>query len=510
MYRPDDKDIDRLSREAAEHYQAPGSPAWDTLRKTLEKELPQEKEKKRRGFLFFFLLFAGLSLTGSTIWYNVHKNNPSTINDKTALDKQNGLKANTATKPTAPEVMADAKKAGLPADKKSANQSNSKTKNTSGQETAIASAGPDHAGTKITGKIANTLPLVKSTGKQNTGKADDPRSGISLASHTGRTHLVRPEIAKTQNLDLKTSHHATSNDIAVQRKTVKAKHSRKNTKQVPDEANLPGTENPDNNKETNTVNNNDKAGDHSLAIPPAPDSLNSHETAKDLPVTKPVIPITNPDSNKTATAKSKNPSKKDKAILLGLTGGFDFSTVKFTHGSNAGYNIGLMGGYQFNKHWAVLTGLIYTKKNYILNGKDYNPPKHDWTYYVDLQKVDGFCRMWELPVEARYTFNPGAKNVFFANAGLSSYFMKKQQYDYYYKNGMGVSMIAPWHNDSSFTHVFSILDLSIGLQKPVGKHMDLLIEPYAKIPLGGVGFGNIRLSSFGVNLTVQYKKPLKR
>ena len=65
MYNPDDKDIDRLSREAAEHYHAPGTPSWETLRQTLDKELPQEKEKKRRGFLFFFLLFAGLSLAGN-------------------------------------------------------------------------------------------------------------------------------------------------------------------------------------------------------------------------------------------------------------------------------------------------------------------------------------------------------------------------------------------------------------------------------------------------------------
>jgi len=56
MYKPDDKDIDRLSRDAAEHYHAPGQPSWDALQQILDKELPREKEKKRRGFLFFFFL----------------------------------------------------------------------------------------------------------------------------------------------------------------------------------------------------------------------------------------------------------------------------------------------------------------------------------------------------------------------------------------------------------------------------------------------------------------------
>ena len=117
--------------------------------------------------------------------------------------------------------------------------------------------------------------------------------------------------------------------------------------------------------------------------------------------------------------------------------------------------------------------------------------------------------MWELPLLARYTFNPASKSPFFVSAGMSSYFMKKQQYEYSYKTNMG-SMNASWTNDSTFNHVFSILDLSAGVEKRIGKHMNFQVEPYARIPLGGVGFGNIRLSSFGVNLTVQYRQPVKR
>ena len=45
MYKPDD-DIDDLSRNAAEHYKAPGAPSWDALEKVLDVELPKEEEKK--------------------------------------------------------------------------------------------------------------------------------------------------------------------------------------------------------------------------------------------------------------------------------------------------------------------------------------------------------------------------------------------------------------------------------------------------------------------------------
>src|SRR5450432_4503393 len=85
MYRPDDNDIDRLSREAAEHYLAPGTPSWDALRQSLDKEIPREKEKKRRGLLFFFFLTVGLLVAGSGIWYGIHTN--KTANKNKIVDK---------------------------------------------------------------------------------------------------------------------------------------------------------------------------------------------------------------------------------------------------------------------------------------------------------------------------------------------------------------------------------------------------------------------------------------
>ena len=85
MYQPDEKDIDRLSREAAEHYHAPGKPGWDALQQILDKELPEEEEKKRRGFFFFFLLL-GVSLAGSGLWYGIHviSNRPAVTSPVTA------------------------------------------------------------------------------------------------------------------------------------------------------------------------------------------------------------------------------------------------------------------------------------------------------------------------------------------------------------------------------------------------------------------------------------------
>ncbi|HSC36864.1 MAG TPA: hypothetical protein VLD19_03295, partial [Chitinophagaceae bacterium] len=67
MHHLDDKDLDRLSAAAAENYTPPGSPSWDALEQILDKELPQEK-RKRRGIFWFFLLPA-LFFAGAAYWY---------------------------------------------------------------------------------------------------------------------------------------------------------------------------------------------------------------------------------------------------------------------------------------------------------------------------------------------------------------------------------------------------------------------------------------------------------
>ena len=181
------------------------------------------------------------------------------------------------------------------------------------------------------------------------------------------------------------------------------------------------------------------------------------------------------------------------------------STVKFDYGDNAGYNIGIVGGYHFNKNWSVHTGAVYTKKNYKMDGGNYHSVVMS-TNYV-LETVDGSCRMWEVPVVGRYTFNSRTNARLFVSGGLSSYFMQEENYNYNYKY-YGNPGVRSWTNNSSSNYWFSILDLSAGVEKQLGPHLIGQVEPYARLPLSGVGFGKIQLSSFGVNVTLQYRKKI--
>jgi hypothetical protein len=143
-------------------------------------------------------------------------------------------------------------------------------------------------------------------------------------------------------------------------------------------------------------------------------------------------------------------------------------------------------------------------------GEDFTAPKGSIISYYKLEDVDGYCRMWEFPLVARYNISQGKRNNVFVSTGLSSYYMTKEHYNYSYYNAFGTLASRTSEYVSNDTHIMSILHLSAGFESRMSKNLSMIIEPYAKLPLGGVGFGNIMLSSFGLNFSVQYRQPAKK
>jgi hypothetical protein len=151
------------------------------------------------------------------------------------------------------------------------------------------------------------------------------------------------------------------------------------------------------------------------------------------------------------------------------------------------------------------TGVLYTRKNYTAVGKDFNAPKGTWLDNVMLDNVQGNCYMFDVPINIRYDLNTNNNHRYFVSTGLSSYFMKEENYDYYYQYPNGASAHRFRSYPSSKGHVFSILNISAGYEKNIGRNVSLQAEPYFKVPLTGVGYGSIRLNSYGVFFSLKYK-----
>jgi hypothetical protein len=202
----------------------------------------------------------------------------------------------------------------------------------------------------------------------------------------------------------------------------------------------------------------------------------------------------------TTAAKEKQLKKKEPKLYFGLQAGPDFSMVKSTHVRGTGYSFGLLAGYKFGKKFGVETGLLWDRKSYQSDGQYFNTEKLNWPH-VTIIDLTGYCNMFEIPLNLRYDFSANSKRTWFANAGLSSYLMKKESYDYDYQR-YGLYQKGHKEYQNTTTNWLSVAHLSIGLQKNLGAIGDLRIEPYVKLPVNGVGIGSMPLRSTGIYLGI--------
>ncbi|MDB5287554.1 MAG: hypothetical protein JWR05_2503 [Mucilaginibacter sp.] len=118
----------------------------------------------------------------------------------------------------------------------------------------------------------------------------------------------------------------------------------------------------------------------------------------------------------------------------------------------------------------------------------------------------------DIPVNIKYAFNP-QKNDTYISAGLSSgtFIDERYTYSYQYKgnNAAGTNLVPPQDETTSrsFNSFYfgKTLNVSFGMGYPLGKSNRLIIEPFLKYPLEGLGAQQIRFGAGGLNLKINFK-----
>jgi len=214
-------------------------------------------------------------------------------------------------------------------------------------------------------------------------------------------------------------------------------------------------------------------------------------------------PLNTNSGSTTSKPKAEN-KNSSKGIYAAIIGGPDLSTVAYQSTTQAGYSLGVLIGYQFNKRIAVETGLLWDKKYYYSNGAHFDKDAAQFPSSWDVLYLNGNCNMFEIPLNFRYNFATEVNHGFFAEAGLSSYLMKKEYYDYSY-----TSYNSPPHSrDSTYNkssnYIFSVIQISAGYEHTIGRNTSIRIEPYLKIPLQGIGIGNMPITSAGLYIGISH------
>jgi len=201
---------------------------------------------------------------------------------------------------------------------------------------------------------------------------------------------------------------------------------------------------------------------------------------------------------KTYGKKQNNNSSFAKNFFVSVSIGPDLSKV----GDNTGevrFTYGAGIGYQISKRFSVRTGFYAGRKVYTADPEDYHPPTNFWGYYPNLESIDANCKVYDIPVTVDYKISSNKKQSWFVSAGLSSFLMKEETYDYYFKPNYSPTYITYSKTiNNQNKHYFSVLNLSGGYTRVLNKNISLQAEPYFKIALDGIGYGKVKLNSGGV------------
>lgn len=491
MHPLSDNDLDRLSREASDQYDVEQSPsAWDKLENRLDKELPVKKEKDRRRFLWIF--FFAILLSGAGLFFILNSgSNKKDTTSQTAKTKEidtknssvNQLDHDTrelekiapspAVAETESPVRAQTGTAKKEADNKNSEKLSYSDKND--KKSQPPSISIPNKSKSNSGLIQVDTRLVKTQTKKN-NRPDNYGSNRRSKVYTkieDNKNKVDNRISKGNSSK---EGQKTQDDLAVTSlEEVKSDLSKTNSsKVIIDTAN-------------NLITNNsvekllgDKVTDSTTAVTQA---------KVDSPITK----------------KTKEKSINKNRWAFTFITGADISKIGGELKNKAGYDLGIQVSYNLTKRLSVNTGFVSTKKFYLAAGKDFQPPKHYFTYYVEkLISVDGSCNMWEIPLNLRYDLISKSKIKWYINGGLSSYIMRKQSYtyDYIYNS---VRTKRDWSTSSQQNEWLKIVNLSAGMEYSFNKIWSIQAESYSRLPISGIGFGKMDISSFGMMLGLKYR-----
>lgn len=192
---------------------------------------------------------------------------------------------------------------------------------------------------------------------------------------------------------------------------------------------------------------------------------------------------------------------------IGLVLAPDFSTVRqFREFTQPGMDVGFTVEYFLFNKLSIATGAILTRKIYNTTRiTEYTIPRGFWTEGVTPNKILADCKVVDIPVNLKYRLVQGKRTAIFVSAGLSSYLMLNEAYDYKYDSeSFTGSQVEELEISNENNYFFGVYNLSAGVTYRLKSNISLEAEPYLKNSIDGVGWGQVRLKSTGVLFSLRY------
>lgn len=188
----------------------------------------------------------------------------------------------------------------------------------------------------------------------------------------------------------------------------------------------------------------------------------------------------------------------------------DVNSVNNMGKGELGHSMGLGMSFNIKPSFSLSTGIYYSKKQYSADKTSYNvteKPFATWASYSN--KIDADCRVIDIPLNLNFRISKKSNNKLYASAGMSSYIMLSEKYEFVYNPSPAYPTGRREYTvRDENKHILNVVNLGVALEKPISEQVSLVIQPYAKLPLTGIGKGRTDLKSVGIGFGLNYS--LKR
>ena len=211
------------------------------------------------------------------------------------------------------------------------------------------------------------------------------------------------------------------------------------------------------------------------------------------------------DSIKSSVINKKRPigntSHSTRQITFAVLAAPEFNGVNSFNSERTGTNLSVQLSLKLTKRLAISTGATYGVKPYQTGFSSYKSNSPGWwsKMFSATNKPDNVianCKVLDIPLNVDYElFNKG-RNSFMIGGGMSSYFMLNEKYSFSFADPAINLRNIQINNQNQ--HIFGVVNLNSTFRHQVNNSFGVVVQPYMKLPLARIGFGQVDLKSAGV------------
>ena len=194
--------------------------------------------------------------------------------------------------------------------------------------------------------------------------------------------------------------------------------------------------------------------------------------------------------------------KYRKGLVFSICAGSDLNSVGSFKGAGFGTNAGLIATWQFSPKFSLSSGIVYAKKLYNSDYDNYKPTVSYGNSYSPTG-ISADCRVLDIPLNINYNVWNNNKGKIVVTGGASSYLMLKEKYDFLYAD---YTRPITYYGENQ--HYLGVLNFALAYERITSSKTSFALQPYVKIPVTGIGQGNVNLVSTGLslNFNLNFKK----